>query len=119
MVIKKGRLKVNALVKGSKLNCYDWIHEEGLCVVNKIKDLDAEHGIYLFQVYNIDRNEWAGVANDQIIILDNSLLDLPPIMNDCDIIAGSGSSVTGLKQSKENLNDKSYKDYIVRNYFAE
>ena len=88
-------LKVNALVKQNELDCYDWIHEEGLCVVTKITTLDEEHKIYLFQAYNMDRDEWGGVTSDQIIITDNSILDLHPLMEDCNVICGDGEDVRG------------------------
>lgn len=91
------KLKANALVKQDELDCYDWIHEEALCIVAKLDNIDEEHGIYLFQAYNIDRCEWGGVASHQIIILDESILDLPPLMEGCDIICGSGSEVKGFK----------------------
>lgn len=90
-------LKVNALVKQDELGCYDWIHEEGLCIVAKLDTIDEEHGIYFFQAYNMDRDEWGAVTSDQIIITDNSILDLPPLMSDCDIICGSGNDVRGVK----------------------
>lgn len=58
-MIKK-EIATNALVKQTELDCYDWIHEEALCLVAKLDNLDVEHGIYLFQAYNIDRDEWGG-----------------------------------------------------------
>ncbi len=32
-------LKVNALVKQDELGCYDWIHEEALCIVAKLDNI--------------------------------------------------------------------------------
>ena len=90
-------LKVNALVKQDELGCYDWIHEEALCIVVKLDNIDEEHGIYFFQAYNIDRDEWGGVTSDQIIILDEAILTMPPLMEGCDIIAGHGGFVRGVK----------------------
>ena len=94
----KNFLRANALVKQDELGCYDWIHEEGLLIVDKLDNLDEEHGEYLFQAYNIDRDEWAAVATHQIIILDNSVLDLPPIMEGCNVIFCSGSEVKGVRR---------------------
>ena len=68
-----------------------------MCIVAKITTLDEEHKIYLFQAYNIDRDCWGGVTSDQIIITDNSILDLPPLMEDCDVIYGFGNDVRGGK----------------------
>lgn len=99
-------LKVNALVKQDELGCYDWIHEEALCIVAKLDNIDEEHGIYFFQAYNIDRDEWGGVTSDQIIILDDSIIDLPPLMSGCDVIYGSGSEVFGFKNNEENLEEE-------------
>lgn len=40
------------------------------------------------------------VDNNQVIILDESLLNLPPLMEGCDVIFGSGSEVFGFKNSE-------------------
>lgn len=90
-------IKPNALVKQTELDCYDWVHEEGLYITEKINDIDKENGIYLFQAFNIDRREWGGVASNQIIIIDDSILDLQPIMENYNIISMSGDKITGIK----------------------
>lgn len=99
------KVKINALVKGSELDCYDWIHEEGLCLVVKLDDIDEEHGICLYQAYNIDRDEWGTVASNQVVIVDDSVLDFPPIMKNCDVIVGSGNEVRAVMYQKSKYTD--------------
>lgn len=90
-------LKTNALVKQGELSCYNWVHEESLCIVAKLDNIDEERGVYLFQAYNIDRDEWGGVTSDQVIILDETILTMPPLMEGCDVITGHGGFVRGIK----------------------
>lgn len=93
-------LKTNAFVKQDELDCYNWIHEEKLCIVAKLDILDEE--TFLFQAYNLDRKEWGAVTNQQIILLDKNILSFPPIMEDCSIMGTSDGEIIGIRFREES-----------------
>lgn len=73
------KIKANALVKrDSLMESYGWIHEQGLLLVQKLLVVDEENGIDLYQAYNIDTDEWAGVTTEDVLIIDDSIVHTEP-----------------------------------------
>lgn len=57
-----------ATVRGNELDCYNWEDGEDLVILDRLDVLDDKHSIFLYKVYNVDRNEFGGVSSDQIIM---------------------------------------------------
>lgn len=73
-------MKINALVKGMSLIKQGWIHEEGLIVLNKVLSFGSAE-TSLFIAYNIDKDEYLAIRGDQFLSLDNSILDMPAMID--------------------------------------
>lgn len=90
----KTKLKANALVKrDSLLEAYGWIHEQGLILVQKLLVVDEFNGIALYQAYNIDTDEWAGVTTDDVLIIDDSITKTEPNFPTAQYIVVEGPKV--------------------------
>lgn len=73
-------MKVNALVKGMSLIEQGWIHEEGLIILNKVLSFGSAE-TSLFTAYNVDKDEYLVIRGDQFLSLDNSILDMPAMID--------------------------------------
>lgn len=73
-------MKINALVKGMSLIEQGWIHEEGLLVLNKVLSFGSAE-TSLFIAYNIDKDEYLAIRGDQFLSLDNSIFDMPAMID--------------------------------------
>lgn len=65
-----------------------------------MNNLDAEHGIFLFDTYNVTKNMSGAVDNDQIIFIDDptELFKSDPLFDDSfKIVSGNGGFFIGLK----------------------
>lgn len=72
-------IQANALVKRDNLRGpYGWIHEQGLLITQKLLVLDENRGVDLYQAYNIDTNQWAGVTSEDILLLDEGISQTKP-----------------------------------------
>jgi hypothetical protein len=91
---------IKAIVKGNSLDCYGWDHEDEIVVFEKINNLDADNGYFLFDAYNVTKDVAGAVVNDQIIFIDDptELLKSDPVYDDTfKIISGDGGFYIGLK----------------------
>lgn len=73
-------MKINALVKGMSLIEQGWIHEEGLIVLNKVLNFGSAE-TSLFIAYNVDKDEYLAIRGDQFISLDNSIFNMPAMID--------------------------------------
>lgn len=71
-------MKLNALIKGMKLN-NGWIHEDGLVIINKAI-YDRENKKSLFLVYNVDTVEYGFVEETDILFYDNEMRNMEPVV---------------------------------------
>ena len=73
-------MKINALVKGMSLIEQGWIHEEGLIILNKVLSFGSAE-TSLFIAYNVDKDEYLAIRGDQFISFDNSIFDMPAMID--------------------------------------
>lgn len=93
---------VEAFVKHDTLHHYGWEHEDKLTLVCKLVDLDEEKGVYLFQAYNHDKDEWNGVTNKQVILFDDSILHSDAVLNGYKAVILNGQIVFGMGKEDKN-----------------
>lgn len=84
-------MKINALVKGNTLDCYDWEHEDRLTVLQKLEVLVEEANICSYNTYNHDKQCFGVVTTDQIVVLKDNFTQLDPIFKDCKITFYAGN----------------------------
>lgn len=98
-MIMMTKIKANALVKrNSLMEPYGWIHEQGLLLVQKLLVVDEEHGIDLYQAYNIDTDEWAGVTTEDVLIIDERITKTKPNYPTAQFIVVEGPKVRVFKE---------------------
>lgn len=98
-------LEANAFVKGLELNNVNWFHEDRLTLTDKICTIDEESHEYIFNAYNHDRKAWGFVATYQIIVFDNTVFDMPSLMDDFDCVQSCDDEIIAIKFDRNKGNN--------------
>ena len=108
-------MKINALVKGMSLIEQGWLHEEGLIILNKVLSFgDAETSLFI--AYNVDKDEYLAIRGDQFISLDNSIFNMPAMIDssslpeDGDFYVADGDYGNTLELMDEEYDEQFYYD---------
>lgn len=113
-------MKINALVKGMSLIEQGWLHEEGLIILNKVLSFgNAETSLFI--AYNVDKDEYLAVRGDQFLPLDNSIFDMPAMI-DSSSLPEDGDYGNTLELMGEEYDEQFYYDeefYGDKDFYGE